>query len=97
MEAKKEAVKLPTVGVAKTSREDLSRGWSLAAGFRPYQEVDVHAKVAGYMNVIYVDVGDRVKAGQVLATLEIPELKQELEQAAAACQTQPSRGDTRPE
>jgi len=83
-EAKKESDQLPTVAVAKTAREDLSRGWSLAAGFRPYQEVDVHAKVAGYMNVIYVDVGDRVKAGQVLATLEIPELKQELEQAAAA-------------
>jgi len=82
-EASKEAVKLPTVAVARVSREDLSRDWSLAAGFRPYQEVDVHAKVAGYMNVIYVDVGDRVKTGQVLATLEIPELRQELQQAAA--------------
>jgi RND family efflux transporter MFP subunit len=83
-EAKKEATNPATVAVAKTSREDLSRGWSLAAGFRPYQEIDVHPKVAGYMNAIYVDVGDRVKRGQVLATLEIPELKQELQQAAAA-------------
>jgi multidrug efflux pump subunit AcrA (membrane-fusion protein) len=82
-EAKKEDNR-PTVAVSKTSRDDLSRGWSLAAGFRPYQEVDVHAKVAGYMNAIYVDVGDRVRTGQVLATLEIPELKQELQQAAAA-------------
>jgi multidrug efflux pump subunit AcrA (membrane-fusion protein) len=81
-EAKKEATNPATVAVTRTSREDLSRGWSLAAGFRPYQEIDVHAKVAGYMNVIYVDVGDRVKKGQVLATLEIPELKQELQQAA---------------
>ena len=82
-EAKKEATNPATVAVTRTSREDLSRGWSLAAGFRPYQEIDVHAKVAGYMNVIYVDVGDRVKKGQVLATLEIPELKQELQQATA--------------
>jgi RND family efflux transporter MFP subunit len=83
-ETKKENNRPPTVAVSKTSRDDLSRGWSLAAGFRPYQEVDVHAKVAGFMNAIYVDVGDRVRTGQVLATLEIPELKQELQQAAAA-------------
>src|SRR6185295_7894316 len=83
-QAKKEAVDLAIVAVARSSREDLSRGWSLAGGFRPYQEIDVHAKVAGYMKVIYVDVGDRVKKGQVLARLEIPELKQELQQAAAA-------------
>src|SRR5215467_13727108 len=84
VEAKKEALNPPTIAVARTSREDLSRGWSLAAGFRPYQEIDVHAKVAGYMTVIYVDIGDRVKKGQVLARLEIPELQQELQQAAAA-------------
>jgi RND family efflux transporter MFP subunit len=83
-EAKKEATNPTTVAVARTSREDLSRGWSLAAGFRPYQEIDVHAKVAGFMTVIYVDIGDRVKKGQVLARLEIPELQQELHQAAAS-------------
>ena len=36
--------------------------------------VDVHAKVAGYVRHIYVDIGDRVHAGETLATLEVPEL-----------------------
>src|SRR5690242_14423322 len=51
------------VGVAKTSRRDLSESLVLAAEFRPFQEIDVHAKVAGYVKRIFVDVGDRVKEG----------------------------------
>jgi len=41
------------------------------------------AKVAGYVKRIYVDVGDRVKAGQLLATLEVPEMADELTRAGA--------------
>jgi RND family efflux transporter MFP subunit len=55
----------------------------LAGEFRPYQEVDVHAKIAGYVKAIFVDYGDRVKAGQMLAILEIPELAQEVERDEA--------------
>lgn len=69
--------------VAKASRTDLSQTLTLAAEFRPFQEIDVHAKVAGYLKVIYVDVGDRVKAGQLLAVLEIPELRDEVAQDEA--------------
>jgi RND family efflux transporter MFP subunit len=47
---------------------------SLAGQFQPYQVVDVHAKVSGYIRHIYVDIGDRVRAGQTLAVLEVPEL-----------------------
>jgi RND family efflux transporter MFP subunit len=72
-----------TVAVAKVTREDLSRNLVLAAEFRPYQEIEVHAKIAGYLKQILVDVGDRVKAGQVLAILEIPEMQDEAIQAAA--------------
>jgi RND family efflux transporter MFP subunit len=81
-----DAAALPTVAVAKVQRTDLSRALVLAAEFRPFQEVEVHAKVAGYVKKIYVDVGDRVKAGQLLATLEIPELHDEVNQAEAAVQ-----------
>jgi RND family efflux transporter MFP subunit len=45
--------------------------------------VDVHAKVAGYIQKIYVDVGDQVKAGQVLAILEVPELSAQVAGAKA--------------
>ncbi len=51
----------PTVAVAHTAWADLSRTLTLAAEFRPFQEIDVHAKVAGFLKVIRVDVGDRVR------------------------------------
>jgi RND family efflux transporter MFP subunit len=74
----------PTVAVAKVVTEDLSRALVLTAEFKPYQEVDVMAKVAGYIKQINVDVGDRVKEGDPLATLEIPEMKDDLNRANAA-------------
>src|SRR5262252_2301354 len=76
--------KTTVAAVAKVEREDLSRDQTLMAEFRPYQEIDVHAKVAGYVKRMFVDVGDQVKTGQPLATLEIPELKAEVDQATAA-------------
>jgi multidrug efflux pump subunit AcrA (membrane-fusion protein) len=62
----------PTVAVARVSRGDVSEVLTVAAEFRPYQEIDVHAKVAGYVKAINVDVGDRVRPGQLLAVLEVP-------------------------
>jgi len=75
---------IPTVAVAKASSADLSHGLVLTAEFKPYQEVDVMAKVAGYIKEINVDVGDRVRQGQLLATLEIPEMADDLKRADAA-------------
>jgi RND family efflux transporter MFP subunit len=66
------------VSVVKIARGDLSQGLTLAAEFRPFQEIEVHAKVAGYVKSIDVDVGDRVRAGQLLAVLEIPELENDI-------------------
>jgi RND family efflux transporter MFP subunit len=71
------------VAVAKADREDLEKHEVLAAEFRPFQIIDVHAKVAGYLRKINVDVGDRVKEGQELAVLEVPELTDELTHAQA--------------
>lgn len=72
------------VAVARVERGSLDETLTLAAEFRPFQEIDVHAKVAGYVRSIAVDVGDRVKAGQLLATLEVPELEQDVKQDEAA-------------
>ena len=72
-----------SVNVAKVERLDLAQELQLAAEFRPYQEIGVHAKVPGYLKSISVDVGDRVVAGQLLATLEAPEWSEQLLQAAA--------------
>jgi RND family efflux transporter MFP subunit len=76
----------PTVGVAKVTREDLFKPVTMAAEFRPYEEVALHAKVSGYVSKMNVDFGDTVKAGQLLATLEVPELQAELANARAAKQ-----------
>jgi RND family efflux transporter MFP subunit len=70
-----------TVAVAKVQAEDLSHNLILTAEFKPYQEVDLMAKVAGYVKQITVDVGDHVKKDQVLATLEIPEMADDLRKA----------------
>lgn len=75
---------VPTVAVAKVARGDISRVLTVAAEFRPYQEIDVHAKVAGFVKSIEVDVGDRVKAGQLIAVLEVPELQNDLQQDEAS-------------
>ncbi len=74
----------PTVAVARIARGDIAQSLTIPAEFRPYQEIEVHAKVAGYVKSIGVDVGDHVKAGQLLAVLEIPELQEEIKQDAAA-------------
>jgi|SRR5579862_4246992 len=74
----------PTVATAPVRRTDLRRVIVLPAEFRPYEEIDVHAKVAGYVKQIFVDVGDHVKTGELLATLEIPEMRDEAAQADAA-------------
>jgi RND family efflux transporter MFP subunit len=71
------------VSVAKITRGDIAQTLTLAAEFRPYQEIEVHAKVAGYVKAINVDVGDRVAAGQLLAVLEIPELQDDMVSAEA--------------
>jgi len=73
-----------TVAVVKVDREDLFKELTIPAEFRPYNEVDLHAKVSGYVQRMNVDIGDKVKPGQLLAVLEIPELHDELDHASAA-------------
>lgn len=82
--AAKEEKARPSVAVAPVKRMNLDETLTVAAEFRPFQEVNVYAKVAGYVKQMRVDVGDKVKAGDVLAVLEIPELEDELRRAYAA-------------
>jgi RND family efflux transporter MFP subunit len=75
---------LPSVAVARATTEDLAQSLVLTAEFKPYHEVDVMAKVAGYIQEIRVDVGDRVNEGDLLATLEIPEMADDLNRSHAS-------------
>ncbi|MCL5745341.1 MAG: biotin/lipoyl-binding protein, partial [Acidobacteria bacterium] len=72
---------IPVVPVSKAKRSNLASDLTLTAEFEPFQEVDVLAKVAGYVKTINVDIGDRVRDGQLLATLEIPEMQDEMAKA----------------
>jgi RND family efflux transporter MFP subunit len=74
----------PVAAVVKVTRGTLGAPLTLAGAFKPFQDVDVHAKVAGYIKAIYVDVGTHVAAGQTLAILEVPELQAQLAGADAA-------------
>jgi RND family efflux transporter MFP subunit len=76
----------PSVAVVKITRHNLSNDLEIASEFLPYQEIDVYAKVSGYIQKLYVDWGTHVKQGQLLAVLEIPELQQQLVQDEAAYQ-----------
>jgi RND family efflux transporter MFP subunit len=78
------AADVRTVAVVQASRSDLSTSLVLTAEFAPFQEVDVMSKVSGFIKQIKVDIGDRVQEGQLLATLEIPEMQDDLTRAAAA-------------
>jgi len=75
---------VPAVAVARVTRGDVSQSLTVAAEFHPFQEIDLHAKVAGYVKRINVDVGDRVHQGQLLAVLEVPELQDDLAENDAA-------------
>ena len=72
-----------SVAAARVTREDLYNEVTMYAEFRPYEEVELHAKVSGYVSEINVDFGDRVKSNQLLARLEVPELHDELDNALA--------------
>lgn len=74
---------IPYAAVALVKRQTIANSLSIAGQFVPYQNVELHAKIAGYIRKIYVDIGDRVHTGQVLAVLEIPELVAQVDEAEA--------------
>ena len=73
-----------TVGVTKVARKSLQRQITLSSELVPFQEIDVYAKESGFVKNLYVDYGSRVQTGQLMATLEIPELEAQLQVDQAA-------------
>jgi len=72
-----------SAAVVAVTRGNLASSLTVAGQFQPYQQVDLHAKVSGYIRWIKVDIGDRVREGEVLALLEVPELQNQVEGAQA--------------
>ena len=78
-----DAARAPSAPVVKVVRRDLNNELEIASEFQPLQEIEVYAKVSGYIKKLYVDWGTHVRQGQILAELEIPELQQQLQQDEA--------------
>lgn len=78
------AASAPIVPVVAVQKKDLSSSLSIASEFQPFQEVNVYAKVSGYIQKLYVDWGTHVRSGQLLAVLDIPELEQQVQNDEAS-------------
>jgi RND family efflux transporter MFP subunit len=82
-ELQQTAAKGPFVLVAPVTQSPAAREVRIPANIHGYVETWIYAKIAGYLKTIYVDKGDRIHKGQVLAILESPELDQQVHNAKA--------------
>jgi RND family efflux transporter MFP subunit len=78
------AASVPRVAVVAVKRQNLSSRLEIASEFQPFQEIDVYAKVSGYVQQLDVDWGTHVRKGQLLAVLEIPELELQIKHDEAS-------------
>ena len=79
------ASKAPTrLAVAPPKLVSSERALKLPASIQPLEEAVIYARASGYVKRWLVDLGDKVKADQLLAEIEIPEVDQELSQGRAA-------------
>ena len=79
----KQAGAVTKVMVARPVRKPLVLVTTQPARIEAYEETPLFAKVAGYVDDVAVDIGDKVKKGETLITLRIPELQNGVEQHVA--------------
>ena len=78
-----DAQAVPTVALAQIARGDAGQGLILPGNIQPYNKAAIYARVNGYLKSWNKDIGARVKAGEVLASVDAPDLDQQLAQAKA--------------
>jgi RND family efflux transporter MFP subunit len=74
----------PSVSVVTAKHTTVANELLLPASLQPLQEAAIRARTAGYLAKLFVDLGDRVKAGQPLAIIDAAEVDQALNGAKAA-------------
>jgi RND family efflux transporter MFP subunit len=72
---------VPTVSLAKLAHGDVEQSLILPGNIQPYYKAAIYARVNGYLKSWNKDIGAQVKAGEVLASIEAPDLDQQLAQA----------------
>ena len=70
----------PEIGVVRATTKTLQRSLVISSELIPFQQIDVYAKEAGFVTALNVDYGTHVKANQVMAVLEIPELQAQVDE-----------------
>src|SRR3982074_976530 len=80
----------PRIEVVRPRRVTVAQRLQTNATLEAFEEADLFAKVSGYLSDVRVDLGDHVKAGQVLAVIDVPEMKQELAEAKAQLESKHS-------
>lgn len=80
---KREETRIPLVNVLTVTKSDDATHLSLPGQIQPYKQTDLFARTQGYLKKRFVDIGSEVHAGQLLATIDAPELDQELLRAKA--------------
>jgi RND family efflux transporter MFP subunit len=80
----------PRIEVVRPRRLAVAQHIQTNATLAAFEEADLFAKVGGYLSDVRVDIGDHVKAGQVLAVIDIPEMRQELAEAKAELESKKS-------
>ncbi|HEY7791285.1 MAG TPA: efflux RND transporter periplasmic adaptor subunit [Vicinamibacterales bacterium] len=82
-----EAMAITTVAVEHPIRGSLQQELVLPGTMQAFTDAPVYARTNGYLKARYVDIGSRVRAGQVLAEIDTPEIDQQLQQARADLET----------
>src|SRR5437879_1390791 len=84
----------PRVEVVRPRRATVAERLQTNASLEAFEEADLFAKVSGYLSDVRVDIGDHVKAGQVLAVIDIPEMEQQLAEDEAQLASKQSSLET---
>ncbi len=94
-EAENQEASLPIVNVVTAKRSPANSELQLPGNINPLTEAFIYARASGYVKRRFADIGDRVRAGQVLALIEAPDLDQQVAQARASlAQSRASLGQT---
>src|SRR5882762_11336149 len=80
----------PRAELVRPRRLTVARHVQTNASLEAFEQTDLFAKVSGYLTEVRVDIGDHVKAGQVLSVIDVPEMKQELAEAKAQLEARKS-------
>lgn len=85
---KTEPTEAPAIEVVSVQKGSISTSFNVPGELIAYQQVDLYAKVNSFIKKVYADIGTQVKAGQLLATMEAPEVNSQLSGAQSRLQSQ---------